>query len=71
MPHLALHPLTAMRKLTLKKETLAELSTAELADVVGAAPTLKTCGPTVSMTCTSEIDRCLTARGCPITMDVC
>ena len=61
-----------MRTLTLKKETLAELTTAELTRVVGAAPTdPKACGATLTLTCGSEIDRCLTARGCPVTMDVC
>ena len=60
-----------MRKLTLKKETLTELSTAELTTVVGAAGTLKACGPTLSLTCGSEIDACLTARGCTYSLDVC
>ena len=57
-----------MRKLTLKKETLAELSAAELTSVVGGAPTLKDfCqGPTLSLTCGSEIDACITARGCTL-----
>ena len=61
-----------MRKLTLKKETLAELTAAELTSVVGAAATLKPdCGPTLSLTCGSEIDACLTARGCTFTLDLC
>ena len=62
-----------MRKLTLKKETLAELTTAELTRVVGGAPTVKDfCdGPTFSLTCGSEIDACVTARGCTLTLDVC
>lgn len=61
-----------MRTLTLKKETLTELTTAELSSVLGAAPaTTKACGPTLSLTCGSEIDACLTARGCTLTMDVC
>ncbi len=56
-----------MRKLTLKKETLVELTTAELTGVVGAAASLKTdCGPTLSLTCGSEIDACITARGCTL-----
>ena len=57
-----------MRKLTLKKETLAELSAAELTSVVGAAPTLKDLcdGPTFSLTCGSEVDACITARGCTL-----
>jgi hypothetical protein len=55
-----------MRKLTLKKETLAELSTSELTSVVGAALTLKTCGPTTSLYCGSAYDACITARGCTL-----
>jgi len=55
------------RSLTLKKETLLELTPAELTSVVGAAATLKTdCGPTLSLTCGSEIDACITARGCTL-----
>ena len=60
-----------MRKLTLKKETLTELTPAELTSVVGAAATTKACGPTMSLTCGSEIDACLTARGCTYTLDLC
>jgi hypothetical protein len=62
-----------MRKLTLKKETLAELTTAELTSVVGAAAaTLKVdCGETLSLTCGSEVDACVTARGCWLTMELC
>ncbi|HWL36120.1 MAG TPA: hypothetical protein VNQ77_07985 [Frankiaceae bacterium] len=57
-----------MSKLTLKKETLAELTTVELTRVVGAAPTLKDLcqGPTFSLTCGSEVDACITARGCTL-----
>ena len=57
-----------MRKLTLKKETLVELTTVELTGVVGAAATVgKFCdGPTFSLTCGSEIDACITARGCTL-----
>ena len=56
-----------MPKLTLKKETLVELTTVELTSVVGAAPTLKTaCGPTLSLTCWSEIDACITAQACTL-----
>jgi hypothetical protein len=58
-----------MRKLTLKKETLAELTAAELSGVVGAAPTLKDLctQPTLSITCAwSEVDACITARGCTL-----
>ena len=57
---------TTMRKLTLKKETLAELSTAELTSVVGAGATLAgVCtSPTLTLTCWSEIDGCLTAQIC-------
>jgi hypothetical protein len=54
-----------MRKLTLKKETLVELTAADLTTVVGAALSLKTnCGPTLSLTCGSEIDACITAWNC-------
>lgn len=59
-----------MRTLTLKKETLVELTPAELTSVVGAAATLKDC-KTLSLTCGSEIDACLTARGCTFTLDAC
>lgn len=56
-----------MRKLTLKKETLAELTTAELTSVVGAAPTVKDlCGQTFTLTCWSEVDGCITAQACTI-----
>ncbi len=62
-----------MRKLTLKKETVVELTTDELTNVLGGAATktLKTCEPTLSLTCGSEIDACLTARGCTMSLDVC
>lgn len=54
-----------MRTLTLKKETLADLTAAELTGVVGAAPTVNTlCGPTLSLTCWSAVDACLTAQIC-------
>lgn len=55
-----------MRTLVLNKETLAELTTTELTGVVGAAaPTLKElCGRTLSLTCYSEIDGCITAQAC-------
>lgn len=54
-----------MRKLTLSKETLIELTTVELTNVVGAAPTVKAyCGQTLTLTCWSEIDGCLTAQAC-------
>jgi hypothetical protein len=57
-----------MPKLTLKKETLVELTTVELAGVVGGAPTVKDIcqGPTLSLTCGSEVDACITARGCTL-----
>lgn len=57
-----------MRKLTLKKETLAELTSAELTNVVGAAPTvLAVCGqPTLTLTCTSAVDACVTAQICAV-----
>lgn len=62
-----------MRKLVLKKDTLAELTSTELTDVVGGALTVKDwcAGPTLSLTCTSAVDACVTARGCTYTLDVC
>lgn len=62
-----------MRKLTLKKETLAELTAVELTRVIGGAPTVKdVCqGPTFTLTCGSEVDACVTARGCTLSFDVC
>jgi hypothetical protein len=62
-------PLTrrnTMRKLTLKKETLVELTTVELTGVVGGAPTVKDLcgGPTLSLTCGSAVDACITAQAC-------
>jgi len=81
VPHLGLHRLLPdlrlltplprkvplMRKLSLKKETLAELTIAELTGVVGAAaPTLKDCGPTLSLWCGSAYDACITARTCTL-----
>lgn len=57
-----------MRKLTLKKDTLVELTTDELTGVVGGRPTLNdVCGrPTLTLTCTSAVDACLTAQACTI-----
>ena len=57
-----------MRRLTLKKETLVELSTTDLTQVVGAALTVQDrCGQkTLSLVCGSEIDACITARGCTL-----
>ena len=56
-----------MRKLTLKKEALTELTTTELAGVAGAAAAITPdCGRTLSLTCGSEIDACITARGCTL-----
>ena len=57
-----------MRKLTLNKETLADLTTDELTSVVGGAPTVKdVCGrPTLTLTCTSAVDACLTAQACTL-----
>lgn len=57
-----------MRKLTLNKETLVELTVDELTGVVGGAPTVgKFCdGPTLSLTCTSAVDACLTAQACTL-----
>lgn len=54
-----------MRRLTLKKETLVDLTAAELTGLVGAAPTVGTiCGPTLTLTCWSAIDGCVTAQIC-------
>lgn len=58
-----------MRKLNLKKETIAELSADELTDVVAAAGTI-VCVPTNGGPCgaskvnCSYDDGCVTARGC-------
>ena len=56
-----------MRKLNLKKETLAELSPTELTAVVGAGTiacvTKNPCLGTGSFNCSYD-DGCLTARGC-------
>ncbi len=60
-----------MRKLSLTKETLVELTATELNDVVGAAITTSGCKPTLSLTCGSEVDACITARGCTYSLDVC
>lgn len=57
-----------MRKLSLKKETVAELSAEELVDVVGAGTLV--CVPTNAGLCggskvnCSYDDGCVTARGC-------
>lgn len=52
-----------MRRLTLKKETVAELTTGELTSVVGAASVVKYCQ--TLLTCGwSEVDACITAQGC-------
>lgn len=54
-----------MRKLTLKKETLVELTPVELTSVVGAAPTVKDlCAETFTLYCWSEVDGCITAQAC-------
>lgn len=55
-----------MRRLTLKKDTLAELTTTELTGVAGAAaPTVNDlCGRTFTLTCWSAVDACLTAQIC-------
>ena len=56
-------------RLTLKKETLAELTAAELSHVVGAdAPTVKDIctRPTLTLTCGSEVDACITAQACTL-----
>jgi hypothetical protein len=48
-----------MRKLNLNKETLVELTSAELDGIVGAAATKASC-----LYCTSEVDACVTAWHC-------
>jgi hypothetical protein len=49
-----------MRKLNLHKETLVELTGAELDSIVGAAAITKdSC-----LYCTSEVDACITAWRC-------
>ncbi|HVF04320.1 MAG TPA: class I lanthipeptide [Frankiaceae bacterium] len=55
-----------MRKLTLNKETLVELTTGELGSVVGGATIGNLCGPTLTLTCWSEIDGCVTAQICAV-----
>lgn len=58
-----------MRRLALKKETLAELGAADLAHVVGGAATkdgcltneVRVCFGTVNC---SHLDTCVTAQGC-------
>lgn len=58
-----------MRKLTLKKDTLTELGTAELTEVVGAGPTKPQCvsGIVACLTnydCLPTYDACFTTHGC-------
>ncbi len=54
-----------MRKLTLTKETLVELTTDDLIAVVGGATLFNLCGgPTFTLTCWSEVDACVTAQIC-------
>lgn len=56
-----------MRKLTLTKETLVELTTGELAAVIGGATVKTACpGPTLTLTCWSEVDGCVTAQICAV-----
>jgi hypothetical protein len=57
-----------MRKLTLKKDTLVELTSTELTNVVGGAPTVNDlCNrPTLTLTCGSAVDACLTAQICAL-----
>lgn len=59
MPHVALHPVTGMRRLTLKKETVTELSAGELTSVAGGSySVVKTCQ---TLTCQwSYVDTCIT-----------
>lgn len=59
-----------MRKLKLRSETLTDLTAADLVDVVGAALPVNG-GPTLSLTCTSAVDACLTARGCTLSQAIC
>ena len=61
-----------MRKLTLNKETVAELTTDELGDVVGATfPTkyectesYQVCNPNTRKVCLPTWDACFTTHGC-------
>ena len=57
-----------MRKITLKKETLTELTAAELTHVAGGAPTVQDLcqRPTLTLTCTSAVDACITAQICGV-----
>jgi hypothetical protein len=50
-----------MRKLTLTKETLVELSTQELTDVVGASGV--SCNPALCLP-NSDFAECITGIGC-------
>jgi hypothetical protein len=52
-----------MRKLTLKRETLAEIAPADLAAVVGGASVSPTCND-----CTTILRERLTERECPGTL---
>ena len=54
-----------MRKLVLKKETVAELTPADLTHVRGGAITdNKYCTRTLILCAQSEVDACPTAMGC-------
>jgi hypothetical protein len=59
-----------MRKLSLKKETLAELSTAELTSVVGGATGRATCAVKDCLVPHSDFQQCITGVGC-VTLDGC
>lgn len=52
-----------MRRLTLRKETVAELTTEQLGDVVGGAPTIVFCY-TAPPRCPISWDACFTTHGC-------
>ena len=55
-----------MKRLALKKERLAELTTDELARVAGAAPPTIDCvrDPSLLRNCASELFTCTTAMSC-------
>jgi hypothetical protein len=56
------------RTLTLKKETLTELTTAELGSVVGG----QLSGPSCNIACNqSDFQQCLTGLHCINTLDSC
>ncbi|MDQ1711729.1 MAG: hypothetical protein QOE45_1179 [Frankiaceae bacterium] len=60
-----------MRKLNLKKETLAELSTSELVNVVGGATGRQSCAVKDCLGPQSDFAECLTGVRCIPTLDGC